>query len=70
MGGKLEYKGMMDTKYTKVKIVFKKDAYEGWKGFHETYDLEQKRKLSPEILKKRLTFSGLDRDNNGEISSE
>nr|WP_314496315.1 cell wall-binding repeat-containing protein [uncultured Peptostreptococcus sp.] len=70
MGGKLEYKGMMDTKYTKVKIVFKKDAYEGWKGFHETYDLEQKRKLSPEILKKRLTFSGLDRDNDGQISSE
>lgn len=70
MGGKLEYKGMMDTKYTKVKIVFKKDAYVGWKGFHETYDLEQKRKLSSEILKNRLTFSGLDRDNNGEISSD
>lgn len=32
MGGKLSDKGMMDTKYTKVKILFKKDAYEGWKA--------------------------------------
>lgn len=70
MGGKLSDKGMMDTKYTKVKIVFKKDAYVGWKGFHETYDLEQKRKLSSEILKNRLLYSGLDRDNNGEISTD
>ncbi len=70
MGGKLSDKGMMDTKYTKVKIVFKKDAYVGWKGFHETYDLEQKRKLSSEILKNRLTFCGLARDKNGDISTD
>ncbi len=70
MGGKLSDKGMMDTKYTKVKIVFKKDAYVGWKGFHETYNLEQKRKLSSEILKNRLTFCGLARDKNGDISTD
>ena len=68
MGGKLSDKGMMDTKYTKVKILFKKDAYEGWKGFHEIYDLKEKHKLGPEILKKRLRFSGLDKDNDGNIS--
>ena len=70
MGGKLDYKGMMDTKYTKVKIIFKKEAYKGWKGFHEVYDLEKKRQQSSDILKNRLIFSGVDRDENGNISTE
>src|SRR3712207_5303355 len=40
MGGKFDDLGKMDEKYTKVKIIFKKEAYKGWKDFHEVYDLE------------------------------
>ena len=70
MGGKLDDLGKMDEKYTKVKIIFKKEAHKGWKNFHEVYDLENKKAMSKDILRQRLIRSGLDTNSDGKISSE
>ena len=67
MGGQKSDIGQTD-KYTRVKIVFKPEVYEGWTGYDEPKAIAKKKKLSEKALQERLKASGVkDTDNNGTI---
>lgn len=67
MGGQESDIGQTD-KYTRVKIKFKPQVYEGWTGYDEPKAIAKKKKLSEKALQERLKASGvIDSDNNGTI---
>ena len=67
MGGQESDIGQTD-KYTRVKIKFKPQVYEGWTGYDEPKTIAKNKKLSEKALQERLKASGvIDSDNNGTI---
>ena len=67
MGGQESDIGQTD-KYTRVKIKFKPQVYEGWSGYDEPKAIAKKKELSKKALQERLKASGVkDTDNNGTI---
>lgn len=64
MGGQKSDIGQTD-KYTRVKIVFKPEVYEGWTGYDEPKAIAKKKESSKKALQDRLKASGVI-DTNGD----
>lgn len=69
MGGQPGDVGNLD-KYTKVRIHFHENVKKGWTGYKDPIEQEEMIQNSDKILTQRLIESGVDTDEDGQISKE